>query len=75
MRSEQRRLDDEELDSGDDEERYDRVANTIEDEDYLGQAGPETLNILDVDLGRQPQPVPGDGEVRKLVYSLLGFSR
>jgi hypothetical protein len=57
-----RQLDDDELDSGDDEGRNDRAAqhedDEVEDEDFT---------MLPVDMPRHPQPEPSDGEVR---YSL-----
>lgn len=56
-----RKLDDAELDSGDDEgrpgraeEEYDEPRTQIEREE----------NILDVDIGRHAIPKPSDGEVR-----------
>ena len=55
-----RRLDDEELDSGDDEARYDRAGSMIEED---GEEYGETRNIMDVKLGRAPEPEPTDGEV------------
>jgi RNA polymerase-associated protein LEO1 len=54
-------LDDEQLDSGDDENRYDRRDRMDEaaDEDDFG----ETVNIMDVGLARAPVPATNDGEV------------
>jgi RNA polymerase-associated protein LEO1 len=49
------------LDSGDDENRYDRRDRMDEaaDEDDFG----ETVNIMDVGLARAPVPATNDGEV------------
>lgn len=58
-----RRLDDEELDSGDDEGRYDRVADRMDyDEAEDGDYG-ETVNVMDLSLGRAPEPESTSGEV------------
>jgi RNA polymerase-associated protein LEO1 len=54
-----RRLDDEDLDSGDDLDRTDRLADELEEE-YVTQ---EKLT-MDLELPRQPIPEPSDGEVR-----------
>ena len=58
-----RDLDDEEIDSGDDEERRDRL------EDGDGDANGEGVyerreNILKASIGRNAGPRPSDGEVR-----------
>jgi RNA polymerase-associated protein LEO1 len=60
-----RKLDDAELDSGDDEGRRDRLADTIEDDgDDNGEALQEKeVKIYPSDIGRMPEPEPGDGEV------------
>lgn len=62
--SKPRLLDDEELDSGDDEGREDRLPD---DEDALalddGQQAQEELTFMDVEFGRHPIPEPSDGEV------------
>ncbi|KAM5466544.1 Paf1 complex component [Microsporum audouinii] len=55
-----RKLDDVELDSGDDEGRYDRAGSPME-EDGMEYGG--TLNIMDLSLGRAPEPEPTDGQV------------
>ncbi|EAS31670.1 RNA polymerase-associated protein LEO1 [Coccidioides immitis RS] len=54
-----RRLDDEELDSGDDEGRWDRRESPM-DED--GAEFGETLNIMDLNLGRTTEPESTDGQ-------------
>ncbi|WEW55676.1 hypothetical protein PRK78_001109 [Emydomyces testavorans] len=55
-----RKLDDEELDSGDDEARWDRAGSPM-DED--GAEYSETLNIMDLNLGRTAEPESTDGQV------------
>jgi RNA polymerase-associated protein LEO1 len=56
-----RQLDDEDLDSGDDLERSDRIQREAQ------EAEPETVtddyNVIDVDFPRHPIPEPSDGEV------------
>ncbi|KAJ5698434.1 hypothetical protein N7462_000439 [Penicillium macrosclerotiorum] len=57
-----RNLDDERLDSGDDEDRFDRREDRMDeapDEDGFG----ETVNIMDVGLARAPVPATSDGQV------------
>ncbi|KAJ5587897.1 uncharacterized protein N7459_003662 [Penicillium hispanicum] len=57
-----RTLDDERLDSGDDEDRYDRRGDRMDevaDEEHVA----EELNIMDVDLARAPIPMTNDGQV------------
>ena len=58
-----RKLDDKELNSGDDEGRNDRA-----DDDMDGYGDEEQAEfeeqILDVDIGRHAAPRPSDGEVR-----------
>ncbi len=59
-----RQLDDEELDSWDDEGRDDRLADDGDDlavDD--GQQLQEELTFMDVEFGRHPVPEPSDGEV------------
>ncbi|OJD13103.1 hypothetical protein AJ78_06408 [Emergomyces pasteurianus Ep9510] len=58
-----RRLDDEELDSGDDEGRYDRHGSPM-DEDGMDYT--ESLNVMDLSLSRVPEPESTDGEVYTL---------
>ncbi|KAL2364616.1 hypothetical protein RJZ56_002478 [Blastomyces dermatitidis] len=58
-----RRLDDEELDSGDDEGRYDRLGSPM-DEDGMDYT--ESLNVMDLSLSRVPEPESTDGEVYTL---------
>ncbi|KIW06745.1 uncharacterized protein PV09_02438 [Verruconis gallopava] len=62
-RAQRRQLDDEELDSGDDEGRYDR-APADEDENDGGDVEQvmQDVNIMEVDLARHPVPEPSDGE-------------
>ncbi|OAP59493.1 hypothetical protein AYL99_06791 [Fonsecaea erecta] len=50
-----RKLDDSELDSGDDEGRHDRVAPTVEDEEGLYEEEKQ-LKLLDVDIARVKPP-------------------
>ncbi|EEH06046.1 conserved hypothetical protein [Histoplasma capsulatum G186AR] len=58
-----RRLDDEELDSGDDEGRYDRHGSPM-DEDGMDYT--ESVNVMDLSLSRVPEPESTDGEVYTL---------
>lgn len=59
-----RKLDDTELDSGDDEGRRDRIADTIEDDDDEQEAVvDQVVRIYPSDLGRMAEPEPGNGEV------------
>ncbi|PGH19140.1 hypothetical protein AJ80_04218 [Polytolypa hystricis UAMH7299] len=59
-----RRLDDEELDSGDDADRFDRRGSPMEEDgpDY----DRETLNIMDLSLARAPGPESTDGDIYTL---------
>lgn len=57
-----RTLDDEQLDSGDDEDRYDRREDRM-DEEADGEDFGETVNIMDVGLARAPAPATNDDEV------------
>lgn len=59
-----RSLDDEQLDSGDDENRYDRRDDRM-DEAADEDGYPETVNIMDVGLARAPVPATNDGQVRR----------
>ena len=61
MRRKQRELDDEELDSGDDEGRMDRVG-IDEDADLEGRPEDE-VRLMDAALGRHAIPNGSDGEV------------
>ena len=61
-----RQLDDEELDSGDDADRMDRVGDEPEQE-YMTQ---EKVT-MDLEIPRQPIPEPTDGEVCMLNASML----
>lgn len=65
-----RKLDDVELDSGDDEGRYDRAGSPME-EDGMEYGG--TLNIMDLSLGRAPEPEPTDGQVKRPIYPFLPY--
>lgn len=59
-----RRLDDEDLDSGDDEDRPDRVMKSIEGGyDEEEESGEENARIMDVHIGRHAQPETTNGEV------------
>jgi hypothetical protein len=59
-----RKLDDAELDSGDDEDRQDTVADTIEEnDDEDGAVENQVVRIYPSDIGRMGEPEPGDGEV------------
>lgn len=57
-----RTLDDEQLDSGDDEDRFDRQEDRM-DEAADGEDFGETVNIMDVGLARAPAPATNDDEV------------
>lgn len=60
MRGRRRQLDDEELDSGDDMDRLDRVEDEPEPEtEYVAQ---EKIT-MDLEYPRLPGPEPSDGEV------------
>ena len=59
-----RKIDDEELDSGDDENRNDRMEEDIEGYDDDGDGREQKAqNILDLKLGRHRIPRGSDGEV------------
>lgn len=64
MCSGDRKLDDADLDSGDDEGRRDRLADTIEDDDDDGAVEDQVVQIYPSDIGRMAEPEPGDGDVR-----------
>lgn len=57
--SKHRKLSDEELDTGDDEDRIDRVETTVE----KAAKEPELANILAASIGRHAGPQPSDNEV------------
>lgn len=61
-------MDDEQLDSGDDDNRYDRRDRMDEaaDDDGFG----ETVNIMDVSLARAPVPATNDGQVCRHVNQM-----
>lgn len=58
--SKTRELDDEELDSGDDEGRYDRIRDQ---EDGQDEGSLREARVLEATLWRHPLPKPADGEV------------
>ncbi|KAL2830700.1 Leo1-like protein-domain-containing protein [Aspergillus pseudoustus] len=58
-----RTLDDAELDSADDEDRYDRVGDRMDYDDGGEEAFQETVNIMDLSLSRAPEPKTTNGEV------------
>ncbi|KAL4888401.1 Leo1-like protein-domain-containing protein [Aspergillus ambiguus] len=58
-----RTLDDEQLDSGDDMDRYDRAGERMDYEDGGEGDYQETLNIMDLSLGRAPEPITSNGEI------------
>ncbi|KAL1967545.1 hypothetical protein VTN77DRAFT_3060 [Rasamsonia byssochlamydoides] len=58
-----RTLDDEELDSGDDEDRYDRVGQRMDIDHEEDGAYGETLKVMDISLGRAPEPQSSNGEI------------
>ena len=57
----QRKLDDEELDSGDDSDRHDRAG--LQDDEEAEEEQQRTINVMQVDMSRVPVPKPCDGEV------------
>ncbi|KAI5294575.1 hypothetical protein KEM55_006550 [Ascosphaera atra] len=59
-----RTLDDEQLDSGDDEGLYDRQGDYMMDEE--GEAEQGRINVMDLDLARAPDLESTDGEVYTL---------
>lgn len=61
----QRTLDDEDLDSGDDEGREDRLAD---EEDAREPEEEKEMAVMEAGLGRQPVPEPSDGEVCLALY-------
>lgn len=63
-----RHLDDEELDSGDDEGRADRVGDEVEEPQMVARE----RQIQETDLPRMPVPQPSDGEVCLLHNNCLG---
>jgi len=66
-----RKLDDEDLDSGDDEGRSDRVQDTQNDGEEQEH---QTFNFMDADIARHAIPEPSDGELYLLkVPRFLSF--
>lgn len=64
MDSGDRTLDDAELDSGDDDDRRDRIANTIEENEDDGEpVEDQVVQILPTDIGRMAEPELSDGNV------------
>ncbi|KAL4946224.1 hypothetical protein BDV06DRAFT_182999 [Aspergillus oleicola] len=58
-----RTLDDRDLDSADDEDRYDRVGDRMDYEEGGEGEFQETVNIMDLSLARAPEPKTSNGEV------------
>ncbi|KAL4954598.1 Leo1-like protein-domain-containing protein [Aspergillus filifer] len=58
-----RTLDERDLDSADDEDRYDRVGDRMDYEDGAAGEFQETVNIMDLSLARAPEPKTSNGEV------------
>ncbi|EMD01242.1 hypothetical protein BAUCODRAFT_29693 [Baudoinia panamericana UAMH 10762] len=56
-----RQLDDEELDSGDDLDRGDRVQDQAETQEQEYET--QVKNVIDLQMARQPLPEPSDGEM------------
>ncbi|KAG8533393.1 uncharacterized protein KY384_002176 [Bacidia gigantensis] len=63
--SKRRKLDDSELDSGDDEGRRDRLKELVDEED---DAPERTAIITDISIGRHHGPSPSDGELYMLQF-------
>ncbi|KAL4785104.1 Leo1-like protein-domain-containing protein [Aspergillus varians] len=57
-----RTMNDRELDSADDEDRYDRTGDRMDYEEGEGELQ-ETVNIMDLSLARAPEPKSTNGEV------------
>ncbi len=54
------------MDSGDDEGRQDRIADTIEEDDDEQEAVvDQVVRIYPSDLGRMAEPEPGTGDVSR----------
>ncbi|KAL9130594.1 MAG: hypothetical protein Q9217_001254 [Psora testacea] len=60
-----RKLDDAELDSGDDEGRYDRVRGDIDEDEGTPE---RTAVVTDIAIGHHPGPLPSDGELYLLQF-------
>jgi len=58
-----RKLDDQELDSDDDEGRDDRLENGVDGHGQEEEFQDASTNVLSSSIGRQPDPQPSDGEV------------
>ena len=71
LRAPRRELDDEDLDSGDDDGRLDRVGDNAAEEEPEMQE--QEKIVMDLDLPRQAGPEPSDGEVRRLLSSSMGL--
>ena len=63
MGHKRRKLNDSELDSGDDEGMLDRVNDGINGHGKEQETYDRLANILDISIGRHPVPQPSDGEV------------
>ncbi len=57
-----RKLDDEDLDSGDDEGRHDREGDAFDGDDQE-ELPASNANVMNANIGRHPDPNPSDGEV------------
>ena len=62
-----RKLSDAELDSGDDEDRRDRIEEDVEEEEQE-----QTLRVIDYELDKHGIPLGGDGEVGGYRIQLQG---
>jgi RNA polymerase-associated protein LEO1 len=67
----QRELDDEELDSGDDEGRMDRVG--VGEEADLDGRPEDEVRLMDAALGRHAIPYGSDGEVSHLITFVMHY--
>lgn len=60
------------MDSGDDDGRRDRIADTIEDEDDEQEAVvDQVVRIYPSDLGRMAEPEPGNGDVSRAKHLFM----
>ena len=66
-----RRLEDEDLDSGDDEGRHDRAEDDLSETREAVHTREE--NVLDISIGRHAIPQPSDGEVNYSHFQLRVF--
>lgn len=75
-RRRRRRLDDQEVDSGDNMDRDDRRDSPIEEDEAEAEAEAEAergdmFNVMDLNLGRVAEPESTDGQVRAPSVLLL----